>query len=384
MTVKVQRKSGKQNGTNGVPTDALINRTGIFGYTPKTTCHIHADFVKYSSEIKRFLKQIKQQCDAFDQNNPAASSEEVRKFIDSIKSNVFNQLNTHFEKLLSISRNFTSEEYSVHQAILQHFIVPVFALQEANLNHLIYFKPFGYAGDFMTSKMICEGGYPGSTTYGKLVNRYTLEQPLAKAHINRKTYLKRFLLRTLARTKPTRTLRIASLACGPAHEIIEIIEGNQDLASRATFTCLDAEQKALNYIQNRLAKLQIKSISSKTRVEFIQANILSLVRRGNLLLPRQNLIYCAGFFDYISNSVVKRCLETFIDSLEPGGTLICVNVTKQEEKIYLEMGGEWYLHGRTAEEIRSLIPSYRRIASKHVFLDPKIGMNAYLVIRLKE
>lgn len=330
-------------------------------------------------KLKKYLLMVEEECNVFDKTKPDFQSQII--FIERIMHGVFTELNLSFKKLSRISSNFDEIQRRTHEEFIQEHLLHLISRYDAPLNMQICEKPFGYAGDFVAVNYFYEDNFPGYSTYGKLIDRYTLSLPLARAHINRRKYFRNVIRKLINRRGKSSITRIASFACGPAVEIFDFIEENNDLYN-VQFTLVDGEAELI-----KLLKLYSHTLRHKIRdggFQIIHQNILSLLRNKDLMkdFPKQNFIYCAGFIDYLKDHTVEKLIGFLFNLLEKDGILILVNVVKDpDHTAYLEMIGEWFLHHRDKEGLLALANNIEGIRQKKILADFETKKNLYLVLR---
>ena len=187
----------------------------------------------------------------------------------------------------------------------------------------MYRKPRGYAGDFLTIAWMYADEPGGAGELGILLDRCFLNQPAAKAVRNRRGLLREELQRALTLTDQ-RPVRVTSLACGPAAEVFDILLQDSELADQVSFTLVDVDAQALQYVRERLIREGLESV-----VRLERRNLLHLcIGRQQLELEPQHLIYSIGLIDYFDDRIVTR-LQAWIHScLAAGGRSILGNFHK--------------------------------------------------------
>jgi extracellular factor (EF) 3-hydroxypalmitic acid methyl ester biosynthesis protein len=243
------------------------------------------------------------------------------------------------------------------------------------VNRQIGEKPLGYAGDYIVANYFYEDGYSGTSLYGMFMDRYTVDSPLARAHINRRSYLGRFIEKK-AKLFPGGTLNVCSFACGPAPEVFDTFDKG---VSNVRFTLVDAEPGVIELLKNKLNKYK----EQKKHATIHHANIINLLRRSDKLhIPEQDIIYCAGFFDYIREATATKCIRYMLNHLRSNGWLVVVNVSMDDVKnVYLKMLGEWELYHRSKKELLSLVDNVEGLRQKKVWSDYYTKRNLYLVMK---
>ncbi|MBU0505784.1 MAG: class I SAM-dependent methyltransferase [bacterium] len=338
---------------------------------------LHNEFVAETEKIKKYLVKLTGQLDFFDKSHSLVG-DRIRH-INSIKGSVFESLNKHFIAVWEVAKDFSKIEYAAHQTYYKNELLILLATPP--LNKRIYEKPLGYAGDYVMMNYYYNDKYEGNSSYEMLLHRYTLELPIARAHINRKAYFKQRLKETIQQ-KPA-LARITSFGCGPAQEIIEFLQENRTL-NNVLFNCVDIEPSALQHIKEKLKNI---SVSESCRVVFHNLNILSIVRRSGVdeNLKDQDFIYAAGLFDYLEDKIARAVLKGMYSLLSNSGTLIIVNVHKKHNsRAYMELLGEWYLNLRNDKDLLLLTSNLKDTSEIRIEADTETSKNLYLVVKKQE
>lgn len=348
---------------------------------------LDVDFVTKTKEIRTLLADTQRKCEEFDSRNGNFSESDKIEFVRTLGEKTYPTLNDYFKQIWFVCQRLTTFRYKDHVRYFQENLLPFFVRDDAYLNKRIYDKPLGYAGDYLTVKYLYEDGYPGTSTYGKFIDRYTLETPLARAHINRRKYLNlliRKLIEKRAKISRGEAVRITSFACGPGTEFLDLFSAAMVPPNlKIIFTCVDGEPRALEDL-NKEIKARTPHGNWLLSFKPVCQNILNLVRTGKMngLLNEQDLVYCAGFFDYLSDRTVARCIPYMCSLLRQDGLFVGVNVFADSPLlVYLEMLGGWYLNHRDRQKLLFLSQGVDTNKHKHVLSDPETRMNFYLVIR---
>lgn len=331
------------------------------------------DFVAETARIKTLLSEVKEGCDVFDRS--FSTSENTINYINKYKEKAFKELDNHFKLVWELVQDFSKEDMRRHQKYYQDELFPLFATPP--LNKRVYEKPLGYPGDYLMMNYYYDDGYEGESCYHKLMHRYSLEVPVARANINRKKYFFNIFERICKLKGDVDAIKIASFGCGPAREIIEFAEKSID-AERCEFTCIDSEPGALNYIKDR-----ISAVNKQINIYFLNLNIKNILKsKGSYEgVSSQNLIYSAGLFDYFSDKMAKAILNKLYSYLSDDGLLIIVNVAENHDhRAYMELLGEWYLNLRSDMDMLDLASDIKDAKNIYVEKDNENEKNLYLII----
>ena len=147
---------------------------------------------------------------------------------------------------------------------------------------------------------------------------------------------------------------------------------------------MDFSKEALDFA--RKAALNQKTASgSEITLNFIEKSIDELLREsitiGLRKAPRQQrygFVYCAGLFDYFTDSICRRLISLFYDYLLPGGLLCVTNVhTSNPQRHLMEYLLEWNVIHRDESHLKRLAatPGFKEITADAT------GVNIFLLIR---
>jgi hypothetical protein len=331
---------------------------------------IDSVFKRELLSLKSFLEEIRQDCllqEAF------LKADERVMFVRSLEERHFPLIVQHFHVLNRVSAVLTDDDYLAHKAYARENLCPLVIADETVLNKQINEKPFGYAGDYVVARCFYEDGYTGSSLWGMFMDRFTVKSPLATAHRNRRKYLSG-IIENLHCNQGGEKLRVASFACGPAPEVFDCISKG---LSNIDYFLLDGEKDVLVYLRNRLDGFPKAATSCTLRHE----NVINLVRRNeDLGILKQDLIYCAGFFDYIKDSTARKTIRYMLGFLKQEGRLLIVNVSMDDVRdVCLKMLADWDLNHRSEQNLLDLAGNDHNM-KVNVWADEQTKRNLYLLI----
>ena len=334
----------------------------------------HDNFVDETINLKKYLMSIKGLCDEYDKRRPPLQNQ--IKYIESIKDEFFMTLDIHFFIVWEISRRFSEEEMLRHRKYYQKELMPFFQLSPYNKR--VYDKPLGYAGDYVMMIYLYEDGYEGDSTFAKLIHRYSMHVPAARANHNRKDFYKMYINNSFIRSK---TPRITSIASGPAVEIIEFLN-DSPFSNAAKITCLDFEKKALEYVKKVVDEMELTR-RTKYKINYINANIINMLRKKyyDVLDEDQDLIYSSGLIDYFNDHTALKMIEALFNKLKKNGILIVGNVsTGNQHRAFTEILGEWYINHRSEGDMLRLAEKINGEKNVQIEYEKETKMNIFMII----
>ncbi|NBV42225.1 class I SAM-dependent methyltransferase [bacterium] len=190
-------------------------------------------------------------------------------------------------------------------------------------------KPFGYPGDFRMLQMLYDDLEPSSTTIGKLLDRFFMEDPLAKAVVGRANFMSKYLL-TFIEKFPRSTVHILNIASGSGFDLLPIAKTRHD--KEVVIHCFDQEPASLAYTKHQLERVNIN-----TRFVFYREDIKTFFRQ----IPASqkfDLIYNIGLADYLSDRILIALVENSLRQLDSNGRLL---VAHKDFDYVSPTGADW-------------------------------------------
>ena len=341
-----------------------------------------SDIHSFLSEMRLWLEQVELGI----RSSPSADRVRLEREVSAeLAQPVIPCINALFEKFERVAEALPKESLPAHRNYMRRQLHPLVLCSP--FAHRTYEKPLGYAGDYEMVDMILRNGQDGSSLFSKVVNSWFLHQPPAKAHRNRIAYLtQRIADETLRVRCKGRPARILSVGCGPAQEIQAFFRGNP-LKDSAEITLLDFSEEAIQHASS-LIETARREEGCRAVVKFQKKSVQQILKEsgrsvGSGSAKQYDFVYCAGLFDYLSDSVCRRLMDVMYDWLTPGGVVVATNVEPSNPlRNGMEHLLDWYLIYRTAGQLRSLAPA--RAADTVQVLSEDTGVNLFLELRKPE
>lgn len=247
-----------------------------------------------------------------------------------------------------------SQQMPHHRAqLLSRCFAACTELDQSDINHRMRHKPLGYAGDYLTIDMIYGSA---SGQYIHPWDAFAFETPGALGVIDRK----RFFIDTFHHhlQKHGRPISVLNLASGPCRDVLEAIHNDTEAATGSFFYCVDSEPRAVNYARNLLR--------DGHQVSFHWENKNALRIRP---VKKFDLVWSAGLFDYLSDSVAVALIQRMVAFAHPGGTIIFGNAhPRNPTRKFIEWCTAWFLIHRTEEDLLRLCVQ-AGVDARHVRFD---------------
>ena len=213
----------------------------------------------------------------------------------------------------------------------------------------LYMKPSGYPEDRVTLQRIEDGEPAGDGRLGPFLDRWFLSSPVCAARRAGRRQVVELLKQAAAGGGGP--LRVTSLTCGTAEELIELVGG---AAGPVYATCLDADPEAL-----RLASEAARERGCADRITFLRADVTDLIRgQGRVSLGPQQVIYGLRLCDILSDEQVPTLLDWVHAHLSAGGVAALTGLDlAPPDRAFLDHILEWRVHSRAEGRLRELAPN---------------------------
>ncbi len=258
---------------------------------------------------------------------------------------------TGFNRRLRLfdSEGMRSEDVSLMWGYVFKELFPYF--MRSRFAERAYYKPKGYAGDFMMMELIYRKIPEGDGKLGRLIDGWLLKQAPAQAVRNRRRLLCR-LLDQLFREKLTHqgALNLINLACGPARELFDLLSTCQ-YSHRIHALCMDIDPEALKFADRR-----VNTNTHNADIRFMCENVIKwALGRAKHDLGPQDIIYSSGLCDYLDRRLMLRLIRRCYEQLKPDGILILGNFSPlNPDRPFMDNMLYWRLIHRNEQELSGL------------------------------
>jgi extracellular factor (EF) 3-hydroxypalmitic acid methyl ester biosynthesis protein len=204
-------------------------------------------------------------------------------------------------------------------------------------------KPRGYAGDAVMMDYIYSGQPPlGTSDIGRTIFGATTRVSMGLSVLYRRQLLKSQIDDVVVTREGGRVLSVAS---GHAREL----EGS--LVQSPHFA---GEVVALD--QDALSCHEVQRVHPSPRVRVLHQGVRELLARPVDELGRFDLVYSAGLYDYLPDTLARRLTVRLAQLLAPGGRLLIANfVPGGSGRGYMELFMDWTLVLRDEAQMLALL-----------------------------
>jgi CRP-like cAMP-binding protein len=213
-----------------------------------------------------------------------------------------------------------------------------------------YFKPKGYAGDFLMMEHIYADVPKGEGKLGEIIDTFCLKRPGSLAIRGRRKLLKEEISRLsselVAQGKNT---RIMNLACGPNRELFDFLQ-QCEYSEKVEALCVDVDLEALQYT-NQFVNI----FPHRASIRLLSENVIKWsIGRTSQQFGTFDIIYSAGLCDYLDTRLFRALITQCYNHLNPGGTVILGNFAPYPDSIFLDKLLRWELNYRTEDDLKEL------------------------------
>lgn len=263
-----------------------------------------------------------------------------------------------FTELYELSRGFDQKQVELASHYAERHLYPL--LKGCPLHSRSHDKPSGYAGDYQTM-LLCSGpDYLAGSLYERFLYWVARNYTMVRTVPARQRTMRAVIAEVATTVKGPK--KVVSIACGPALEIQQFVRDMEPTPIR--FVLVDQDEAALAYANDKIAAAMLGNsrLRDEVEVECLHLSVRQLMKPETQELLSSiarvrgaSLIYSAGLFDYLPDSVAQKLLMKLYDLLGTGGRLFVGNLRETPDTTWLlDYVLNWPLVYRTRESMESL------------------------------
>jgi extracellular factor (EF) 3-hydroxypalmitic acid methyl ester biosynthesis protein len=341
--------------------------------------HVRTDFARWVVQSQMFLKRTREFLDEEEtlaqKEDLVTRDEQLADIIAEARLDLVPLMIEFSESLTARTKEFSRDEHNIHATFFRSQLGELFF--ECPFTRRAFEKPLGYAGDYELMNMLYRKEPEGRTAFGKILNIHSREEPAGRATFNRLAYMGHILQNYLESAKPERAA-VASVGCGAAREVNELLTRAPELGSHLDLALVDQDARALQHCERTLGPL---GRATGARFQFINDPIQQLIKAENLrsVLGSRKLIYSVGLFDYLDDDVFVALIRVLYDALDPGGLLVIGNMASHNPtQRWMEYAMDWFLIHRSPDDLRYLALKVTKSADNVKIDSEPTGVNLFL------
>ena len=342
-----------------------------------------SDMQIFLSDLRLWLDQVEMAVRSAPSGDRLQIEHNLASELGPVTTDALSALFERFESVAEQVEKDLPDQRASHMAFAKRLLHPL--LLCSPFLYRSFHKPLGYAGDYELVNMICRDPLEGSTLFAKILNLWFLQQPPAEAHRNRIQYLVERISEVILRKDQNQgPARVMSIGCGPAMEVQRVLAENA-LADRAHFTLIDFDPETVDYTRTVLEGLKRKHHRS-TSLQVTRKSVNQILKEAGRTIERNtaeqyDFVYCAGLFDYLSDSLCRRLSSILYSWVVPGGLFVSTNVDKSNpRRLTMNYIMDWHLIYRNSLQLTSLRPEFLNGVEDNVVADPT-GVNIHYAVR---
>lgn len=346
----------------------------------------HETFKSIVSDLRLYLDQSRRDFDALEATLPwdvlhgTAENPARTRLIETVRAGFVAdvvKLCDHADAVIrAVGPDETARLAEYSRAQLDEYFMPAPFFFRART------KPLGYAGDYEMMRFIYTDNFEGSTLYAKAMNLVGVSTAGGELVRTRRDAFKDWLLEKMSEIGPRGTLRLASIAAGPAQEIYELLSESTELPSKLEVVLFDQDDRALGFAFRRLTRLVSENNGRGVTVHYLHDTIRRLVTDPALFVEFGpfDVIFCGGLFDYLKQPVAARLTQAVYNNLVPGGAAVIGNVVPEmPSRWVMEHLLDWHLDYKSRHSLAQFAAEGAPDAT-FAFLEERSGWNPFIVV----
>jgi extracellular factor (EF) 3-hydroxypalmitic acid methyl ester biosynthesis protein len=158
-----------------------------------------------------------------------------------------------------------------------------------------------------------------------------------------------------------------------------------DVPVGAEFVLLDFDDETIAYARKQLDRIQ-RSAALHSQVRVIKKSVNQVFKdsarsREAPTGGRFDFVYCAGLFDYMTDSFCQHLMSIFYEWVAPGGLLLATNVeSRNPQRFTMSYLLDWHLFNRDANDCRKIAPPMVAGDTMRIYSD-LTGVNLFIEVR---
>ncbi len=405
-TVAVSRRQGDETRVGLALTDGLIDVDQVkylrdvrrwdrdakapldSAHTPWAHVGDHAEFKAELLDLRLYLDETQARLDEFEQRLPWAvlhggtQSPALQGLIDLTTRDLQPEFDRRVGSLFNLVRELPVEESKAlvplsERMVRDHFVT-------APWLHRAWKKPLGYAGDYQVMNHMYRCQFEGPTLFAKAMSWASLHAPSPEAVRTRKALIKQMLHELFApHLGQGTTVRVLSVASGPAQEMFEILRDIDELPHKLEIVLFDQDPGALAFAHGRLHHLVDRRWQGRVKVIYLHDTIRRLAAGHTVLgtLGAMDAVYSTGLYDYLPHHFAVKLTRRLFQLLKPGGWAAIGNMDyANPNRWVMEHLLDWWLIFRSRDEMRAFASEAAPEATLS-FRTEATGINPFVVMQ---
>jgi len=321
----------------------------------------HERFKSLVGELRLFLEDGKEQLAELEASLPSHVSQgdqgspARQALIERVRNGFASEMLAISSQIDAASREASQRDREPLREFAQRHLHDL--LMQSPWMHRARTKPLGYPGDYEVMNGLYGNHFAGATLFAKAVNLAITAMPAGDAVRMRKDLMKSELSRHLDLASPERTVRILSIAAGPAQEVYELLQERASLAGPVEIVLFEQDRRALTFAYARLSRIVNQRWRNQVKIVLLHDSIKRLLLGTTVFTEsgEYDMVYASGLCDYLQRHTWIRLCKTLYGTLAPRGTLYVGNMAPDNPSRWvMEFHLDWNLVHRERPELLEL------------------------------
>ncbi|HNP79402.1 MAG TPA: class I SAM-dependent methyltransferase [Candidatus Pacearchaeota archaeon] len=201
-----------------------------------------------------------------------------------------------------------------------------------------------YASSWKAMEIIYNHNFPKKMTLRGIVDEFYWHGLNCQALRNRYKLVKHQLRKAISSFDNEQEIRIASLACGSAQVVIEIVAEYKIKNVKIKAVLIDINQEALEAAKEWAKKYEV--------LDQIEAYRVDINDQDEVLDDfKPHIVEMLGFLDYVDQNEAIRFVKEIKESLTEKGVLITCNINPNPEQYFIKWVINWPMFYREPEDL---------------------------------
>jgi extracellular factor (EF) 3-hydroxypalmitic acid methyl ester biosynthesis protein len=362
----------------GVPKPSIQDLTSILSAKERIVPAFRDFVTNLTYDMNAYCTTL-DRADALSRDAPLSAREGVlENAVAQVGPRLFGNLDGQFRRMHQIIRNFSAQEHEAHGLYLRCQMWNL--LLRAPMVARAILKPCGNRPDPELARLICTDSLLGESTFGKLLHKYAVNIPAARAIRARRAAAVN-MMKGLARTPGA-----------SSGEMVDVLAVGSDLAvamgdlfkshaaQRLRFSLMDEDEESLLEAAWQVGEMR-RLHGSEISITYLKESVESL--SANRGLPggwgRFHFICVKDALDNVAPMDAARILRVLLGLLRPGGRLVTWALHEGDgDRFTREYMTDWKPFSWTDEELDKLV---REIPEARIsLLDDETGSQRQVVL----
>jgi hypothetical protein len=328
--------------------------------------HLPAEWRAAVADVRQLLEDARfelEEMERAEEDDPLRRAEAEATLFAGLRERWGSEYYEAIAQLHAMSKELDPNAASLGRTYASSALMPL--LMACPLSRRVYEKPRGYAGDFRMMELFFTQELGGEGLFGRFLHSICQNYTLGRAVVAREAVVRR-AVREAAETPGDGTVRILALAAGPAIELRRFLQECTSLNRPLELILLDQDRTAHETAHAQLSRILLEQHRGMLPVivrclhfsvrQLLKPQTPEELRVTSETLAGLDLVYSAGLYDYLTESVATALTGVLFRQLRERGRLLLGNLMETPDTTWImDYVCGWPLIYRTEETMHRLV-----------------------------